>query len=106
MVTKNPNQIYKVTLINEGQGLNTTIKVRGDQYILDAAEVQGIDLPYSCRTGACVSCAGKVQKGQVKNDTSFLKPNEEAAGFILTCACYPASDCVILTHQEDELLNL
>ena len=37
---------YKVNLINEAEGLNKTIEVPDDQYILDAAEEQGIDLPY------------------------------------------------------------
>jgi ferredoxin len=63
---------YKVTLLSEEHDIDATIDCNDDVFILDAAEEQGIELPYSCRAGACSTCAGKVTEGKLINQNKLF----------------------------------
>ena len=94
-----------VVILETPQG-QEKIECDGDTYIIDAVEANGIDLPYSCRAGCCSACAGKIIMGTVgQEDQCFLDKDQIKDGFVLTCVAYPASDCTINSHMEDELYS-
>ena len=95
---------YKVHLVSKAQNLDVTIECPDDKFILEAAEDNNVELPYSCRAGSCSTCLGKVKKGTIDQpDQTFLDEDQIGSGFVLTCVAYPTSDATILTHEEENL---
>ena len=73
-------------------------EVERDETLLGAAIRQGVGLPYGCRDGACGSCKSKLLVGRVihgAHQAKTLTPEEEAAGFVLTCCATPQTDCTL-----------
>jgi ring-1,2-phenylacetyl-CoA epoxidase subunit PaaE len=68
-----------------------------DDTVLEAAERQGLELPYSCRGGMCCTCRCKVEEGSAEMAVNYsLEPWEIEAGFVLACQSRPTSDKLVL----------
>ncbi|WP_323172373.1 2Fe-2S iron-sulfur cluster-binding protein [Natrialba sp. PRR66] len=85
-----------------------TIEVAPDEFVLDAAERAGLELPHSCRNGMCTSCAGELLAGDLDGDGTALTPGQEADGYVLLCCSSPRADCEIRVGErvQNELLGL
>jgi len=95
---------WKVTIQHGGK--DTTVEVKEDCSILDAAKSAGVDLPYDCEMGVCLTCPAKVVSGKVDSTGTTLDDSVVEAGYALTCTTYPRSDLVIKSIEEDELINV
>jgi ferredoxin len=88
------------------QGTTHTIEVPEDKQILRAAYGAGImDLPSSCNSGVCTTCAAKIiGEGSVdQSDAMGLGPDLLEEGYVLLCVAYPRSNLKIETEKEDEV---
>ncbi|MCU4719160.1 2Fe-2S iron-sulfur cluster-binding protein [Halapricum hydrolyticum] len=94
-------EYYEIEFAKEGQ----TIEVANNETILEAGEDEDWDLPYSCRQGQCLSCAGHIDDGPAEefvrhsnNDT--LSEEEMDNGYCLTCVAYPTAEFTIKTGEQ------
>lgn len=79
-----------------------TFVAAADQNILEAALAAGLVLPYSCRSGACSTCKGKVVSGQFDAGPApaqVLSEIELSEGYTLLCQVQPRSDLRIETRE-------
>lgn len=98
--------VFDITIVNKEHKIDKRIKCADDQYILEATEDQELNLPYSCRAGACSSCTGKLIKGEVdQSEQAFLDDQQIEDGFVLTCVAYPRAHCLIESHAEEDLFG-
>ncbi|AFY93504.1 2Fe-2S iron-sulfur cluster-binding protein [Chamaesiphon minutus] len=105
---------YQVRLYNQAEGIDKTFEVPDATSILETAEEQGMELPYSCRQGICSTCTvktilqgrGYANEGEVdQSEGSALSEEQIAQGYVLICIAHPLSNCVFETHKEVEVLN-
>jgi ferredoxin len=98
---------YKIQIHNRQIGTHHTLQVPADRYILQAVENQGTELPFSCRNGACTTCAVRVLAGEVYQPEAVgLSQKLRDKGYALLCVSYPRSDLEVETQDEDEVYEL
>ncbi|MGF1539477.1 MAG: 2Fe-2S iron-sulfur cluster-binding protein [Pleurocapsa sp.] len=101
------SKLYTITIRDRALGKNYQVKVPEDQYILQTAERQGAKLPFSCRNGACTSCAVKIISGEIYQPEAMgLSPKLKEQGYALLCVSYARSDLEVETQEEDEVYEL
>ncbi|MBM7774537.1 ring-1,2-phenylacetyl-CoA epoxidase subunit PaaE [Actinokineospora baliensis] len=92
---RSPGQDHELVVVLDGR--TSIVRHARGQRLLDAAMTVRPELPYSCRTGVCVTCRAKVVEGEVRMaSTAALTEQELAAGYVLPCQATPVSDRVTL----------
>jgi ferredoxin len=100
-------QTHTIRVHDRATGEAYTLEVPEDRYILHTAEHQGVELPFSCRNGACTTCAVRVLSGEIYQPEAIgLSPELRRQGYALLCVSYARSDLEVETQDEDEVYEL
>lgn len=86
-----------------------TLKPSGHHYacssdttVLKAGLGAGLFMPYSCRSGVCKTCRGRVIEGQIDFGgvhPKYLTEDDKAQGYALLCCARPMSDLVVEVEE-------
>ena len=83
----------RITLANRDQAVYL---VRDRKPLLDELRDQGVDLPYGCRYGGCITCAAKLISGEVDQRAQVALNNRQITdGYIVLCVARAKTDCVL-----------
>jgi ferredoxin-NADP reductase len=92
-VTTNDAEIDSAEVVFAASGKTLTWQ-KGNGTILEFAEENGINPPYSCRQGICLTCMSELQEGEVEYvEPPTNEPNEDS---VLICICQPKTNKVVL----------
>ena len=64
--------------------------------LLDSLRAQGVDLPYGCKYGGCITCAAKLIKGSVNQKAQVALNNRQLSdGYVILCVARTETDCIL-----------
>ena len=93
----------KITIANRN---NTIFEVKGTKPLLLELLSQGLDLPYGCQYGGCITCAAKLINGEVDQRSQVALNNRQINnGYVILCVARAKTDCTfdIGVESHDKL---
>jgi len=93
----------KITIANRN---NTIFEVKGTKPLLLELRSQGLDLPYGCQYGGCITCAAKLINGEVDQRSQVALNNRQINdGYVVLCVARAKTDCTfdIGVESHDKL---
>ena len=86
-------KIFKVEISNRR---GKSYKVEDKRALLDSLKEQGVDLPYGCKYGGCITCAAKLVYGEVDQRRQVALNNRQINdGYIILCVARPLSNLIL-----------
>ena len=84
-------ETYSITIANQS---GETYEVDRRRSLLESLREKGVDLPYGCRYGGCITCAAKLVNGEVDQRGQVALNNRQVNnGYVVLCVARPKSDC-------------
>ena len=88
----------EITIANRG---NNFYKVKGNKPLLLELRSQGLDLPYGCQYGGCITCAAKLIEGEVDQRAQVALNNRQINdGYVILCVARAKTDCTFEVGVE------
>jgi ring-1,2-phenylacetyl-CoA epoxidase subunit PaaE len=93
-------RVSHVTIWLDGMSHSFDLPFDGSP-VLEAALMEGVDLPFACKGGVCSTCRAKLIEGKVEMAQNYaLEADELAAGFVLTCQSHPRSEKLVIDFDS------
>ena len=84
---------YMVKISNRG---NAEYEVDDKRPILDELRRHGVDLPYGCKYGGCITCAAKLTAGNIDQRRQVALNNWQLDnGYVILCVARARSDITL-----------
>ncbi len=84
---------HTVTISNRG---NAVYEVEARRPLLDSLRDQGVDLPYGCKYGGCITCAARLTAGKVDQRRQVALNNRQINdGYVILCVARPVTDITL-----------